>query len=53
MDQYARRPKVSRFQEKKTFGARTVKRTSVVKRTVNNLRKGRTLRTMRPMRKGR
>ncbi len=51
-DLYAKRPKVQRFNQKKTFGARTVKRTVITRRTAPNL-KPRKARNMIPLKKGR
>ena len=51
-DRYAKKPVVKRFQTKKTFGARTVKRTVVVRRNRPGTT-GRKMRPMRPMKKGR
>lgn len=46
-----RRPKVTRFNLKKTYGGRTVKRTVVTRRDINNSRKAKKLMPMRPTRK--
>ena len=51
-DPYAKRPKVQRFNQKETYGARTVKRTVVTRRTHPALA-GRPERKMIPMKKGR
>lgn len=48
-DAYAKRPAVTRFGLKKTYGGRDVKRTTVVRRDLQS----RKMRQMRPMRKGR
>lgn len=51
-DRYAKKPVVRRFQQKKTYGARSIKRT-VVERRSRPLANGRKMRPMRPMKKGR
>ena len=47
------KPKVKRFNTKKTFSGRTVKRTTVNSSYARTKKKGRTMRAMRPKRAGR
>ena len=52
-DKYSKRPMVSRFKQKKTYAGRTVRKTNVVRRNMPMGRKGRAMKPMRAMRKGR
>lgn len=48
-DKFAKRPKVQRFNQKKTYAGRTVKRTVLTRRNrpMLNMKKGRNLKPMR------
>ena len=51
MDTYAKRPKVTRFNQKKTYAGRTVKRTLVLNRARPGT-KGRKMRPMKALKRG-